>query len=149
MIRLKGSLGFIPEKAEETYNDMKVRLLDEVKKVFKPEFLNRIDDIIVFKSLSREHLYEIVKLEIQEVANRLREREILIELTPQAMDFLISKGFDPVFGARPLKRTIQRYLEDPLAEEIIAGHYKSASRIMIDGDNDRLSFKQGESAHRS
>jgi ATP-dependent Clp protease ATP-binding subunit ClpC len=148
MIRSKGSLGFIPEKAEETYNDMKSRLLEEVKKVFKPEFLNRIDDIIVFKSLSREHLYEIVKLEIQEVANRLRERDILIELTPQAMDFLISKGFDPVFGARPLKRTIQRYLEDPLAEEIIAGHYKSASKIKVDFEDDKLCFKQGEGVHR-
>ncbi len=120
---------------------MKGRLLDEVKKVFKPEFLNRIDDIIVFKSLTKEDLNQIVDLEIREVVNRLKEKGITAELTRDAIDLLINKGFDPVYGARPLKRTIQRYLEDPLSEDIIAGRFKEGSKIKVQSKNDTLVFE--------
>jgi len=141
ILRNKGSLGFVAQKADATYSQMKERLLEEVKKTFKPEFLNRIDDIIVFQSLTRENLMKIVDLEIAEVVKRLEERDIKIELTQKATDFLMDKGFDPVFGARPLKRTIQRYVEDPLAEEIISGHFKEGSKIKICCDKDALTFK--------
>ncbi len=140
MLRRSGSLGFMAQTEAAGYEEMRGRLLDEVKKVFKPEFLNRIDDIIVFKSLTREDLEKIVTIEIRGVAERLKERDIQIELTPEALALLIEKGFDPVFGARPLKRTIQRYLEDPLAEEIIGGKHEAGWKIKVVRDGDKLSF---------
>ena len=141
MLRKQGSLGFIAPKEDVTYEDMKSRLLDEVKKTFKPEFLNRVDDIIVFKSLTKDNLYHIVELEIKEVIARLKDRDIQVELTKSAIDLLIEKGFDPVYGARPLKRTIQRLLEDPMAEEIISGEFKEGSKVKVDRKEDILVFK--------
>ncbi len=141
MLRSRGALGFVSQTGDMNYQDMKSRLLDEVKKVFKPEFLNRIDDIIVFQSLTRENLVEIVDIEIAEVAKRLKDKDIQIELTREALDLLIEKGFDPVFGARPLKRTIQRYMEDPLAEEIISGRFQEGSKIKVLRRNDTLVFE--------
>jgi len=117
-----------------------------VKKVFKPEFLNRIDNSIVFQSLTREHLVKIVEIEVADVIERLKDKNITLDLTKDAKDLLIEKGFDPVFGARPLKRTIQRYLEDPLAEEIIAGGYKEGSKLKITRKGDELVFKSDVSA---
>jgi len=140
LMRSKGSLGFTSKTEEASYKEMKERLLGEVKKVFKPEFLNRIDDIIVFQSLTKEDLVKIIEIEIREVSARLKEKEIEIELTQEATDFLIEKGFDNVFGARPLKRTIQRYLEDPLAEEIIAGQFKEGSKIKVSRKDTELAF---------
>jgi len=141
MLRTGGGLGFVAQDREATYEDMKTRLLDEVKKVFKPEFLNRIDDIIVFQSLTKENLANIIDIEIQEVADRLKEKNIKLDLAPEAINLLIEKGFDPVFGARPLKRTIQRFVEDPLAEDIIAGHFKDGSTIYVKRKNDELVFE--------
>jgi len=119
---------------------MKERLLDEVKKAFKPEFLNRVDDIIVFRSLTKEDLLRIVELEIKDVESRLKDQNIEIELTQEAKDFLIEKGFDRNFGARPLKRTIQRFLEDPMAEEIIRGTFKKGGKVKISAKVDHLVF---------
>ncbi|OGX35343.1 MAG: hypothetical protein A3C36_03635 [Omnitrophica WOR_2 bacterium RIFCSPHIGHO2_02_FULL_52_10] len=141
MLRKQGSLGFIQQKEDATYEDMKARLLEEVKKTFKPEFLNRVDDIIVFKALTKENLYDIVKLEVNEVIKRLKEKEIEIELSKDAIDLLVDKGFDLVYGARPLKRTIQRLLEDPLAEDIIAGSFKNSHKIKAERKDDKLVFK--------
>jgi len=141
MLRKQGSLGFVSQSADVTYEDMKTRLLEEVKKAFKPEFLNRVDDIIVFKSLTKENLYEIVKLEIAGVVNRLREKDFEIELSKDAIDLLVDKGFDQVYGARPLKRTIQRLLEDPLAEDIISGQFKNNRKIKAERKDDILVFK--------
>ena len=145
MLRTRGALGFGAQTADASYEEMKSRLLEEVKRVFKPEFLNRIDDIIVFRQLTKENLEEIVDIEIREVAKRLHEQGIAIELDKEAKDLLIEKGFDPVFGARPLKRTIQRYLEDPLAEEIIAGQFKEGSKIQVFRNNDYLRFESSSS----
>ena len=119
---------------------MKTRLMDEVKRTFKPEFLNRVDDVIVFRKLTKEDLLQIVDIEINEVQKRLHDRDIKLELGQQAKNFLIEKGFDPVFGARPLKRTIQRFLEDPLSEEIIGGKFKKGGKVRIDAMADRLVF---------
>ncbi|MFH1778432.1 MAG: ATP-dependent Clp protease ATP-binding subunit [Candidatus Omnitrophota bacterium] len=141
ILRKQGSLGFKSEKEEMTYQTMKEKLLDEVKRTFKPEFLNRIDDIIVFRPLTKEDLHKIVDIEVGEIKNRLREQhEITIELSPEAVEFLIEKGFDPIYGARPLKRTIQRFLEDTLAEEIIAGRLEKGKPIKIGVKFDHLTF---------
>ena len=121
---------------------MKTKLLDEVKKTFKPEFLNRVDDIIVFRSLTKEDLQKIIEIEIGDLRNRLTDKDIAIELTQAAKDFLIEKGFDQIFGARPLKRTIQRYLEDPLAEGILKGDVKKDGPVVVDIDKDHLIFKK-------
>ncbi len=131
LLRKQGSLGFHVPKEEYTYQEIKGKLLNEVKKVFKPEFVNRIDEIIVFRPLNREDLEKIVYIEVGEVMKRVSEHGIELELEQSALDFLIEKGFDPVYGARPLKRTIQRYIEDPLAEEIIRGTFKDKKKIKL------------------
>ncbi|MBU1852464.1 MAG: AAA family ATPase, partial [Candidatus Omnitrophica bacterium] len=134
----QGSIGFKSEKEEMTYKNTKEKLLEQVKKTFKPEFLNRIDDLIVFHGLTREDLYKIVEIELEEVRGRLKEQDINIELEKSAKDLLIEKGFDPVFGARPLKRTIQRLLEDPLAEEIISKKFEKDKIIKVSAKNGKL-----------
>ncbi|MDP2942664.1 MAG: ATP-dependent Clp protease ATP-binding subunit [Candidatus Omnitrophota bacterium] len=143
ILKKQGSLGFKSDKEELTYQNMKQKLLDEVKKTFRPEFLNRIDDIIVFKPLTKEDLYKIVDIEVAELKDRLREQhEISIELSKEAIEFLINKGFDPVYGARPLKRTIQRFLEDPLAHEIISGKVQKGRPVKAGLKFDHLTFEE-------
>ena len=141
LIRKTGSLGFKTQKEEITYQEMKDRLLEEVKRTFKPEFLNRIDDIIVFRPLVKDDLIRIIDIEVGYLSDRLREQNIALEVTQEAKDFLIEKGFDPVFGARPLKRTIQRFLEDPLAQEIIAKRFHDGSRIKVLRKNEEMIFE--------
>jgi len=141
LIRKTSALGFKNQKEEITYEDMKSKLLEEVKHTFKPEFLNRIDDIIVFKPLLKEDLQGIINFEIAHVADRLKEQGITLEVTAEAKDFLIDKGFDPIFGARPLKRTIQRFLEDPLASEIISKKYKEGTAVKVSAKNGELFFE--------
>lgn len=142
ILRKQGALGFKSEKEEASYQTMKDKLLDEVKRTFKPEFLNRVDDIIVFRPLTKQDLYKIVEIEVGEVKNRLKEQhEINIELTQEAIEFLIEKGFDQVYGARPLKRTIQRFLEDPIAEEIISGRVEKGRSVKIGFKFDHLTFE--------
>jgi ATP-dependent Clp protease ATP-binding subunit ClpC len=128
------------QKEEVSYEEMKDKLLEEVKRTFKPEFLNRIDDIIVFKPLAREDLQRIIDIELGFVAERLKEKNITLEVSPEAKDLLIEKGFDPIFGARPLKRIIQRFLEDPLASEIISKRFKDGSVVRVLKKNDELVF---------
>lgn len=139
-LKKQGSIGFKSQEEEMTYQSMKSRLLEEVKKVFKPEFLNRVDDTIVFRPLTKEDLEKIIELEIKDVESRLKDQDILIDLTKEAKDFLVERGFDKVFGARPLKRTIQRFLEDPLAEEIIKGNYKNGAKVRVTAKADSLDF---------
>ena len=141
LIRKTGSLGFKSQKDELTYQEMKDKLLEEVKRTFKPEFLNRIDDIIVFRPLIKDDLRKIIDIEIGSVAERLKEQGMTIEVSAEAKDLLIEKGFDPVFGARPLKRTIQRFVEDPLASEIISKRFKEGSKIKVGRKNDDLTFE--------
>jgi ATP-dependent Clp protease ATP-binding subunit ClpC len=141
LIRKTGSLGFKTQKEEITYQEMKEKLLEEVKRTFKPEFLNRIDDIIVFRPLIKEDLQRIIDIEIALVADRLKEQNIKLEVTLEAKEFLIDKGFDPIFGARPLKRTIQRFLEDSLASEIISKKFKEGSAVKVLRKNEELIFE--------
>jgi len=135
ILRKKGSLGFSKAKEETNYEEIKQRLLDEIKRTFKPEFINRLDETIVFRPFSKEGLKKIVNIEIGYVNRRIQEQNIVVELSSGAEEFFVEKGFDPVFGARPLKRVIQRFLEDPLAEEIISGKFKQ--RIEEDPDKNK------------
>ncbi|PJC48849.1 MAG: hypothetical protein CO035_01320, partial [Candidatus Omnitrophica bacterium CG_4_9_14_0_2_um_filter_42_8] len=141
IFRKQGSLGFKSEAKEVTYNDTKERLLEQVKKTFKPEFLNRIDDTIVFHPLTKDDLYKIIEIEMEEVKARLKEQSVDINLDQSAKDLLIEQGFDPIFGARPLKRTIQRFLEDPLAEEIISKRLVKDKPVNVVAENGKLVFK--------
>jgi len=141
LIRKNASLGFGAGNEEVTYNDIKNKLMEEVKRTFKPEFLNRMDDIIVFRPLVREDLRRIVDIEIEQVVKRLREQGISLEVAADAKEFLIERGFDPVFGARPLKRTIQRFLEDPLASEIISRKLNDGAAIKVKLGKDELVFE--------
>ncbi len=142
LIRRSGSIGFKNQKEEVTYQEMKDKLLEEVKRTFKPEFLNRLDDIIVFRPLLKEDLTKIVDIEIGFVAERLKEQKINIEVSQEAKDFIIEKGFDPVFGARPLKRTIQRFLEDSLASDIISKRFKEGSKVRVSRKNEELCLEE-------
>jgi ATP-dependent Clp protease ATP-binding subunit ClpC len=140
LIRKQASLGFKAQQEGLGYAEIKEKLLEETKRTFKPEFLNRIDDIIVFRPLSKEDLLRIVDIELSFVNERLKEQGLHLDVTKEAKEFLIEKGFDPVFGARPLKRTIQRYLEDPLAHEIISGRFKQEMAIKVRRRNQELAF---------
>jgi ATP-dependent Clp protease ATP-binding subunit ClpC len=141
LIRKTGAIGFKNQKEEVSYQEMKDKLLEEVKRTFKPEFLNRIDDIIVFRPLVKDDLVKIVEIELAHVASRLKEQNITLKVSAEAKEFLVEKGFDPVFGARPLKRTIQRFLEDPLSSEIISKRFKEGSAIQVGLKNQELTFE--------
>lgn len=140
----KGSqLGFAAKQSEEEqYKDMRQNVMEEVKKTFNPEFINRIDEIVVFHSLSKEHIGQILDLALEDVADKLAEKELELELTPAAKEFLVEKGFDVKFGARPLLRTLQRELEDPLAENILVNRYPAGAKIIVDCDKEagKLTF---------
>lgn len=129
------SLGFTAaQSAEEEYKDMRQNVMDEVKKTFNPEFINRIDEIVVFHALSKENIGKILDLSLKRVNDKLTDRELSITLTKAAKEFLVEKGFDAKFGARPLLRTIQRELEDPLAENILVSRYPAHTKIKVDFD---------------
>jgi len=116
---------------------------DELKRTFNPEFLNRIDDVIVFHGLVRENMKEIVGILLGQFSARLKTQDITLELTPDAVELLIDKGFDPTLGARPLKRAIQRLLEDPFAEFILKGQIPAGSAVRVTRKDDKLDFGTG------
>ena len=132
LIRNKGGFGFGRRDEEANYEKMKDMLHKEVERYFRPEFLNRLDDVIVFKSLTREDLVTIVDFELRKVRDRLREEHKLeLELTDAAKEFLIDKGYNPDFGARPLRRAIEHHVEDPISEEILRRSYKDNAKIVV------------------
>ena len=141
LIKKQTSLGFGAPKHDEGYDTMQGKILEETKRVFKPEFLNRLDDIIVFHTLSKEMLTRIVDLEVAKVIARIRDKEIAITLDQAAHEFLIEKGYDPTYGARPMRRAVERYLEDPMAEEILRGSFKAGDQVDVTRDGEKLSFK--------
>ena len=142
MVRKAGGLGFMPAKEEYTYDDMKSRLLEEAKRVFKPEFLNRLDDIIVFRSLTKPDMANIIGIEVAKIKTRLKVKDVEIHLSEGATDFLIEKGYDPQFGARPLRRAVEKYLQDPLAEEILRGSIKPNEMVEVTVADGKLAFNQ-------
>jgi len=143
LLQRQTSMGFAA--ATSGFNDaekMREKVLEEAKRVFKPEFLNRISDIVFFRPLDKEDLGKIVDLEIAKFAKRLVERKILLEFTPEAKLLLIEKGYDEKYGARPLRRAVEHYLEDPLAEAILRGDVKEGEPVMVSCDGEKLIFMQ-------
>ncbi len=135
------SLGFQKRDGESSYEQMKQKITDELRKTFNPELLNRIDESIIFHPLGMKEITEIIDILSADVAKRLADKGISFSLTEAAKEFLAQKGFNPTFGARPLKRAIQKYLEDPLAEEILSGQFAGDCNVSIDKkDEESLSF---------
>ena len=136
-------IGFSLSEETFDYSKMKSTVEDALKKVFNPEFLNRIDDVIVFHALEKSHILEIIDVMKQDLFARVNELGIEIDLTQEAKEFLVDKGFDPQFGARPLRRAIQKYVEDPMAEAILTSDLQEGAKITVGygGDGDELSFK--------
>jgi len=140
-LRGRGALGFSRQDGETTYEQMKNTVMEEVRKVFNPEFLNRLDELIVFRSLEREHMEEIIQILIKQVCGRLADSGLELTLTRGAIDLLLEKGFDPDLGARPLRRALQRYVEDPLADAVLKGRFKRGSRIRATKKGEELHFE--------
>jgi ATP-dependent Clp protease ATP-binding subunit ClpC len=134
------TVGFDSVSIDESTDGIKKKLTEEVKKLFNPELLNRIDETIIFNKLSRENITQIIDILVNDFAKQLAEKGISFHLTAEAKEFLTNKGFDPMYGARPLKRALQKYLEDPLAEEILRGQYAGDCDLIVGCADDRLTF---------
>jgi len=124
------------------HEKMREKVLEESKKVFKPEFLNRISDIVFFRPLSKDDLVKIVDIELIKFSKRLTERKITLEFTPDAKTLLIEKGYDEKYGARPLRRAVEHFLEDPFAEALLRGEIKEGDPMVVGREGDKLTFKQ-------
>jgi len=146
LIKRESQMGFTSKKdagsEKRNYEDMKKKVMAEIQKAFRPEFLNRLDDIIVFHELSEEQLRKIVDLMVKELEERLAERKLGIELTEKAKSWLAKEGYDPVYGARPLRRVIEKYIENPLSSQLLKGEIKEDDVIKVDLDKEgKLTFK--------
>lgn len=142
MIKKSTGLGFSTRTAEQDYDSMKDRVIGELKRSFRPEFLNRLDEIIVFHSLNEEHIKQIATLLAEQLRKRLIEFGVDFELTEAAKDFLAKEGYDPNFGARPLRRALQKHIEDKLSEELLKGTIKKGDKVTIDVENNELVVKK-------
>jgi len=141
LIKKQTTMGFgAPSAGTDNYDVMRDKILEESKRVFKPEFLNRLDDIIVFHTLGKPDLIKIVNLEISKVIDRIKTKEIHLKLDDTAQEFLIEKGYDPTYGARPMRRAVERYIEDPVAEEVLKGSIKPGDSVTVQKDGDKLGF---------
>jgi ATP-dependent Clp protease ATP-binding subunit ClpB len=125
---------------DSRYEEMRSRVMDVMRENFRPEFLNRVDETIIFHGLQKSELRSIVQIQIQSLASRLEEQKLTLKLTDKALDFLAAVGYDPVYGARPLKRAVQKYLETAIAKGILRGDYKPSETIVVDETDERLSF---------
>jgi len=142
LIGKRVSPGFLQESDEASYEKMKDRVIEELKRAFRPEFLNRIDETVVFHSLSAAHIKEIIRLMISRINKQLSEKGIALMLTESAEQALVEKGYDPTYGARQLRRTIQKHIEDPLAEAIVRGQISESARIEVDIDGGNFVFRE-------
>ncbi len=145
LIKREMRLGFAPQKGgakaqQQGYEDMKEKVMGEVRKTFRPEFLNRLDDIIVFHELTEEQLRQIVDLMVKDLEKRLAERKLKLEMTDATKSWLAKAGFDPVYGARPLRRAIERYVENPLSAKVLKGEFNEGDTIIVDLVDDSLTF---------
>ena len=129
------------KKAQQDYDRMRERVTDQLKRTFRPEFLNRIDGVIVFHALSTEQIREIVELELKRIKTQLAEQSITLDVTTGAQDFLGDRGYDRQYGARPLRRIIQNLIEDPLAEGLLDGRYKPGITIVVDVEDELLKIE--------
>jgi ATP-dependent Clp protease ATP-binding subunit ClpC len=149
MIKRQTSLGFHLQNEVEVeerlaYEDMRKKLMDSLKRVFRPEFINRVDSMIVFRSLTKEDIKRIVELELRKVAHRLEEHEIVLTATPPALELLADKGFDAELGARPLKRVIQQKVEDAMSDAMLAGKFEDGDTIIVDVADGEIILRQSE-----
>ena len=136
-------MGFKAGERKDTldYETMKERVTDELRRTFRPEFLNRVDEVIVFHPLEEEHMKEIVELMLKTIGKRIAEFGLHLEFTQEAKELLVKEGYDPAFGARPLRRVIQRMVEDELSEEMLAGKFKSGDEILVEAGENKLTFQ--------
>jgi len=147
LITDRGTLGFSDQEvdSEESYQEMKGRVMGQVRKVFRPEFLNRLDDVIVFHQLSREQVRQVAELMLGELKGRLREEHaITFTLDESASELLIEKGYDPKYGARPMRRTIERLIENPISELILQGTFEHGSAVVASADGEEIQFNRGD-----
>ena len=143
-IRKGGTLGFIQKDSSQEDKDAQIKIEKALKDTFRPEFLNRIDEVIIFSPLTLEQMYDIVDLQMNEIHQRLDEHGLSVDLTEKARKWLASEGFDPNFGARPLKRTLQKFVESPLSVELLSGDFKQGDNVLVDLDEsgEKLEFKK-------
>lgn len=138
------ALGFQQEGQELTRKRKKDGVLEELRKTFSPEFLNRVDEVLVFHSLEKEHLYQIIDIQLHEIYARLREQNLELDIPEDVKNFLIQEGYEPQYGARPMRRAIQKHLSDPLSDELIKGRFRDARKIKVTLRNDVLEFLEVE-----
>jgi ATP-dependent Clp protease ATP-binding subunit ClpC len=149
MIKRQSSLGFTLKRDDEAeertaYDEMRKKLMDSLKRVFRPEFINRVDNVIVFRSLNKKDIEEIVDLELQKVAHRLEEHSIVLNATQKALEVLAELGYDPEMGARPLRRVIQQKVEDPLSDALLSGEFSDGDVIIVDAEEDEVVLRHSE-----
>ncbi len=136
-IKEGGQIGFTDIKSTTDYDNMKSTIDDAIKKIFNPEFLNRVDELIVFHNLGKEEIYQIIDLNLQEIVDRLKQNNVNFSISNDAKDFIANEGFDEKYGARPLRRQIQRHIEDPLSEEILLGNLSPNSKVIAKFNPDK------------
>ena len=146
-LKMNKYVGFNIQDEGQDYKNMKGKVMEELKRAFRPEFLNRIDETIVFHSLEKKHLTEIVTLMADQLITRLKEQEIFLGLTDAAKEKIATEGFDPEYGARPIRRAIQRHVEDYLSEELLKGNIQKGQHIVLDVINGDLAIKQPETVN--
>ena len=146
-VKKSGTVGFGKSSDSGDYESMKSKVLDELKRIFNPEFLNRVDETIVFAALSKKEIAQIVDIQLADVARRLVDRNIVIDVTPEVKTYVVDQGFDPVLGARPLRRAIQRLIEDPMAEEFLNGRFSDGDSIRLEMSDGRIVFTKAETEH--
>jgi ATP-dependent Clp protease ATP-binding subunit ClpC len=148
VITREAQLGFSTQvdeaRSEETYRDMKSKLMKELKRLFRPEFLNRVDEVVVFHELLREDIEKIVDIQLVQINDRITDHGIKLVLTEAGRDALVDEGFDPQFGARPLRRALQRLIEDPLAERMLQGEIEDGDTVWIDADGEDVVLRTEE-----
>jgi ATP-dependent Clp protease ATP-binding subunit ClpC len=136
-VHRSGSLGFVPANADSKEREAHEKIEKALKSTFRPEFLNRIDEIITFSPLSLEEMAQIVDLQLKEVQERLSEHGLIVELTEAARQWLAHEGYNPAFGARPLKRALQKYVESPLSVRLLSGDFEKTKHVVVDVDTEK------------
>jgi ATP-dependent Clp protease ATP-binding subunit ClpC len=150
MIKRQSSLGFAVSKDEaeaetDAYDDMRKKLLDSLKRVFRPEFINRLDGVVVFRALSKENIRSIVNIELEKVSERLKDHNILLKASDAALDQFAVEGYDPDMGARPLRRVIQHKVEDVLSDALLAHEFEDGDTVLVDLNEDhQITLKRAE-----
>lgn len=149
VIIMTSNLGsqYIQDLGEKDRREMERRVTAALRESFKPEFLNRVDETVIFNSLGRDQIKAIVEIQLKRLRQNLTAKKMAMEITDRAKGLLAEKGYDPVYGARPLKRTIQKLIQDPLALKILEGEFREGEKVKIDADGDHLNFTHGESTY--